>query len=452
MRKSLILVFILFLSTFGFATDYYIKNGGNDGLSGLDDTNAWETISKVNSTSFSATDTINFKRGSTWSGTRLTCDNSGTDAENMVTYQAYDSGVLPILENAPGNEHVIWISADWVKIRYLQLQDAYHDGVYVAPGADNNIIEYCELTYLGTGVQVLGANTLIQYNYIHDLKMVVNTESPGDDDFGAMGVLFKNGSSNSEVCYNTFENCRAESFDYGYDGKVVEFFLSATVSNVKVHHNWSTGCQGFLETGGSGGTGLVQDLEIYYNIGCENYGENSFSFHTSGGFLVDHDNIQIYNNTWVDTRDYASPKYSFISFGSGTVASDFLFRNNIFYIDDWSFICHSDSQGWNWTHEYNCYYRGSAPTALGFTMDTGEITQDPKFVNVSGEDYHLESDSPCIEAGTDLSLTPDYDGIVIPQGNIADIGAFEYVFGVLGVGMKPGGKIILKPGAKLIRK
>jgi len=423
MKKiAFFLILILLLVFPVMATDYYVKNGGNDELDGQSDGNAWETIAKVNSTAFSQNDTINFKRGSAWSGTRLTCDNSGTEG-NVVTYQAYDSGVLPILENAVGTDRVIWISADWVKIRYLQLQDAHFDGVYVAPGADNNIIEYCELTDLGTGIQVRGQYTLIQYNYFHDLKMVVNTPG-GDDDYGAVGIWFKDNASGGEACYNTFYRCRAESEDYGYDGGVLEFFLTGTVSGIKFHHNRSEECNGFLETGGSGGTGLVQDLEIYYNICSENYGENTFCFHTSGTFSVDHDNIQVYNNTFVDTRDYASPKYSFISFGDDTVASDFLFRNNAIYLLDWWYVCDSDNQTWLWTHEYNCHYIPNA--SLGFTMSTGEITADPKFVNVGGEDYRLESDSPCRNVGLDVSLTPDYDDVTVPQETNPAIGAYEY--------------------------
>ena len=34
--------------------------------------------------------------------------------------------------------------------------------------------------------------------------------------------------------------------------------------------------------------------------------------------------------------------------------------------------------------------------------------------------------SPCIDAGTDVSLTKDYDGRPVPNGSAPDIGAFEY--------------------------
>jgi len=60
-------------------------------------------------------------------------------------------------------------------------------------------------------------------------------------------------------------------------------------------------------------------------------------------------------------------------------------------------------------------------------LGTGEINQDPKFVDVNNGDYHLEGDSPCIDVGTDLSLTQDYEGNPVPSGYAPDIGAYEYV-------------------------
>jgi len=404
-------------------TVYYLDaTNGNDLNDGLSPATAWKTISKVNSTSFNPGDIIQFKRGETWSGTMLTCDNSGTDADNMVTYQDYGSGDKPILKNPPGtNTRVVRITADWVKVKNFDLKDAHGEGVRFE-GA-NNIVEYCEISDVGEGISFRGQYNLVQYNYIHDTHMVVNTPG-GDDDYGATGTVLYNGSSNSEICYNTYYRCRAESYDYGYDGGALEFFVSGTVSNIKFHHNWIEGCNGLFESGGSRGSGLIENLQIYHNVGSNNYSENSFCFHTSGTFAVDHDNIQVYNNTFVDTHDYASPKYTFITFGAGTVASDFLFRNNIFYLLDWSFICHSDSQGWNWTHEYNCHYIPNA--TRGFSLGTGEIGQDPKFQDLNNGDYHLEGDSPCIDAGTDLSLTQDYDGNPVPSGYAPDIGAYEY--------------------------
>lgn len=63
------------------------------------------------------------------------------------------------------------------------------------------------------------------------------------------------------------------------------------------------------------------------------------------------------------------------------------------------------------------------------TPGPSDISEDPRFVNPGSGDYHLEPDSPCIDAGD--SAAPgipdtDYDGDDRIIGAAADIGADEY--------------------------
>lgn len=76
------------------ATTYYVSNSGNDNADGLSDSNAWATISKVNSTSFSPGDQILFERGDSWHNAQLDVSSSGTIG-NPITYGAYGSGAKP---------------------------------------------------------------------------------------------------------------------------------------------------------------------------------------------------------------------------------------------------------------------------------------------------------------------------------------------------------------------
>ncbi len=55
----------------------------------------------------------------------------------------------------------------------------------------------------------------------------------------------------------------------------------------------------------------------------------------------------------------------------------------------------------------------------------GNITGDPKFVDIENGDYHLLRSSPCIDSGTDTGLITDFDGNPRPIGDY-DMGAFEF--------------------------
>jgi len=94
---SLFIGILLIFST-GYATDYYVKNGGNDDLDGLSDANAWATIAKVNATAFNAGDNIYFNKGDEWRE-QLTIPSSGSSG-SPITFNAYGSGADPIINGA----------------------------------------------------------------------------------------------------------------------------------------------------------------------------------------------------------------------------------------------------------------------------------------------------------------------------------------------------------------
>lgn len=98
--KKLIFV-LLFLPQLLFATNYYVKNGGDDEAVGTSDGTAWATIAKVNATSFDPGDTIFFNRGDTWLllGSTLSVPSSGTH-DHPIVFTAYGTGSKPVISLA----------------------------------------------------------------------------------------------------------------------------------------------------------------------------------------------------------------------------------------------------------------------------------------------------------------------------------------------------------------
>jgi hypothetical protein len=71
----------------------------------------------------------------------------------------------------------------------------------------------------------------------------------------------------------------------------------------------------------------------------------------------------------------------------------------------------------------NCCTYGTLPSSGSY----GNITNVPLFVN-AGSDFHLQSNSPCINAGNNafVSIATDFDGNPRIQGGTVDMGAYEY--------------------------
>ncbi len=71
-------------------------------------------------------------------------------------------------------------------------------------------------------------------------------------------------------------------------------------------------------------------------------------------------------------------------------------------------------------------FRNCCTTPL--TNLNNNITNDPRFVDFAGSDFHLQSNSPCINAGYNASVTviADLDGNSRIVGNNVDIGVYEF--------------------------
>ncbi len=92
--KKLLFFFAVLLPLHLLAQNtYYVSNSGSDSNSGTSESSPWESLTKVNSQTFSAGDQILFKRGDQWEGT-ITVSASGSSG-NPIVYGAYGNGDNP---------------------------------------------------------------------------------------------------------------------------------------------------------------------------------------------------------------------------------------------------------------------------------------------------------------------------------------------------------------------
>ena len=348
-------------------TSYYVDaTNGHDSDVGISSDAPWQTLAKVNGSSFSPGDNILFKMDETWTspGTQgspaLWIDDSGEEG-NPITFGAYGSGINnPTITNAGvyGSEtEGITVVADWIIIENFIVGDCAAYGVAI--GGDRNIVRDIEVANVGAGIGVWGQYNFVAANYIHDLKMIVNDKN-GLGDWGAIGVCLY--GSNNEISCNRMINCIADSHDFGVDGGAIEFY--GICDNNYIHHNWAEGCDGFIEADGTS----AQNCILSYNVSLNN-GE-FLGIHNDrvvlGGFLAD-------NNTIVERTTSNNQLPSVLGFTLSPSPVDFLMRNNIFWIEEgtgdikFAYICNQSGL----THEYNTYHL-IGDIALGFALGVGE--------------------------------------------------------------------------------
>ncbi|HIB51841.1 MAG TPA: hypothetical protein EYO48_01705, partial [Candidatus Marinimicrobia bacterium] len=180
----------------------------------------------------------------------------------------------------------------------------------------------------------------------------------------------------------------------------------------------------------NGYVGFADPSGYIVSVNSENIIESNIIINPSMGYcwvcaaisILDGSNCTIRNNLIVQAygdgygavvaseSQYVSNNNTFVSNGmgyanlssDGTVSNDIIYgSSNTVYLDENSSIevTYSDIEG-GWEGE-------------------GNIDADPLFVSPDNGDFHLQSDSPCIDAGDPNS---SYD----PDGTIADMGAYYY--------------------------
>src|SRR5580700_8365680 len=99
LRIAVALALLLLTALNARATTYYVAAAGSDTNNGTSSSTPWQTIAKVNASTFSPGDSILFNRGDAWYGTALTVPSAGSSG-NPITFGAYGTGANPILKGS----------------------------------------------------------------------------------------------------------------------------------------------------------------------------------------------------------------------------------------------------------------------------------------------------------------------------------------------------------------
>jgi hypothetical protein len=177
----------------------------------------------------------------------------------------------------------------------------------------------------------------------------------------------------------------------------------------QIHHNEGMGIH-------NGNPGQIVDGVAIHNNGTHGI---IFRYGPPGNIVR---NSLFYNNKdsgiWGGGRDYQFLNNTFVgnTMGilSGTDGPNFSVINNIFFNTGMPIDGVEPA-----TRSGNLCYGSADPVVC-------QLNGDPGFVNAAAGDFHVESGSPAVDAGTLMAeVTTDRDNVPRPQGAGMDIGAYE---------------------------
>ncbi|MDP7287054.1 MAG: hypothetical protein QGH94_03565 [Phycisphaerae bacterium] len=417
--------------------NYYIDSvRGSDRNSGRSTSSAWKSHTKAESELLAAGDVIHFKRGSAFSG-NIEISESGT-AARPIRLTSYGTGELPKFTNpttsdASGN--AIILRGDYIIVESLHFHDTPGEHVSgmiimtqlaalrIDRGADHCIIRNCEFIKTGQGIMSAGEHTLITKNYLDGPSYALWRTSKSS--WGPMGIHLNIG--NQEVSYNTIKNFGTKDSPWGSDGGAIEIDCGRYhKKNIYIHHNYSEGNAGFLESSWDYDwprySQEIHNWRVSFNV-CYDGQSWLFMLAPGAGIYFDNNTIARYNGFG---RAQNSGARLDVRGGSPVgVASGLHFRNNLFI---YSSSPYTGNRSGGALKTANWYSKHKSPGAK-YGGDKGQVgSGDPLLVDPQKGDYHLKADSPLRGKGINLSklYKTDFDGRPLPKTGKWDIGAIQY--------------------------
>ncbi len=446
--------------------DYYVSPSGSNLNSG-DITHPFFTVNKGMSVT-GPNDTCWIRAGTyaelfdTGSGTVI---NTGTDWNNPTTIRAYP-GETPIIQGT-SNDTGFNLRGN---LQYVQFIGLTFDGFYQS-WANGGVSQGATIVWLQNRVSATIAPNHLRFascifanitGYsVSCLFMDKETGFAGCNNNEILSCQFRECtdigvahnsspiSNQSHHCYihsnnNLWENClftlcNALSF---------QFFKSSGL-NADCSNNIVRKCIWH-----DNGSPVTNSSALTVAIGDGNQVYNNIFYNNPQHMRVEYGatNTLIYNNTFY-TLTFSNAAHITIGENAGFAginASGTIVKDN---------VCNGTPVGRNsvenrgtstsnpGTHiEYNVLDRGTSDLTGVATIANNIASANPLWVNAASANFHLQSLSPCRNAGasTAPTVTTDYDGVARPQETLYGIGAFEFPVSV------PPPRAIIMPQVQII--
>ena len=423
---------------------YYVSNSGSDANPGTQ-SQPWKTIQKA-ANSLIAGQLVNVATGTY--NERVQVSRSGA-AGAPITFQANGTVVTQgftitasyvtvdgfEITNTPNNDRNgvgIFVMGNNCTLENNTIHFTAREGIYVTaplsnPTASQNCVIKNNKIYQAenAGITIQGRNHLVEGNEISDTfqysPLWPNAPSYVDADgirfFGSGHIL--RGNYIHDIKYGIPENINPhiDCFQTWQDSS------SEAASNVVIEQNHCDNAQAQSAT--ESGAGLT--IRYAKNLLIRNNIINAFANLN----ISNSEEITIVNNTLLSDLNLDLQFFpEGISLANSTIHTTI--KNNIFYDLPGQIIYAADAASeQSILSEKNIAYRSDdKPPQTSGTYDHSNDFWgvNPLLANPQAGDYHLQTNSPAIDSGSDLTnlVSNDYDGHHRPLGSGFDIGAYEH--------------------------
>jgi len=393
-------------------------------------------------------DTINVAEGTYDITSTLTYSTGNGDGGHKLTIQGAGADKT-VLDERGGGVQILYINTDADRnggdaggdvtikgMAFINGNDLIAGGGVCVEGSSINII-IKESTFSGNSARYDGGG-VFAYSASGTVTITNNTFSGNSASHGG-GVWADSYSGTVNITNNIFSENSANYYD-GYGGGVCADSGTITITNNTFSGNSADYCGGVYAYSGSGTVTITNNI----------FSGNSANYYSGGVYANSGSGtITITNNTFSGNlaNDNGGGVYAWLSRDLATLN----IYNNIFFDNiasaggndgDDLYVNSKDGDG-NYTGStvnlYNNDFSGNADFNTGQSEDlyidctdkyhhAGNIQQNPRFVDPVNGDFHLKSNSPCIDKGkNDAPGLPDtdFDGDPRIINGTVDIGADE---------------------------